>query len=222
MLKPIAVVVCSLSLITVGLVVPVRADLIISVESANVASGGTGTVDVFVTSTNNDSLGVTSLQFDISRISGASTLQFTNPQSNSFLGQSNYVFTGNSFDSINSVSFFGSPTTTVTPNDTLLGGDNTNDFTNVTLTSGQPYLLAALTVQSQTGAAVGDQFQISLDPSSSFLLSDFSPTAPYTSDPGTITISPPSVATPEPGTLTLLISGGGVLLLCRRRFRFKS
>lgn len=211
---------CGLSVVA-GAAVPAQADLIVTVGSANIPSGGTGTVDVYVTSTSNDMLGVTSLQFDISRISGASLLEFANPQSNSFLSQTNYVFAGDSFDYINSIPFFGPPFTTVTPNDTVSGGDNTNDFTNVTLTTGQPYLLAALTVQSQAGAPVGDLFSISLDPSSQFLLSDFATQVPYTSTPGTITISP-AFSTPEPATWTLLISGGSFLFWWRRRTQPRS
>ena len=79
-----------------------------------------------------------------------------------------YVFLGDSFDAQPPPSPVGSPGQTVYPNDTFTGADSTFSGNPVSLSSGNTYLLASLTVTTITGASpvVGDAFTISLVPAS--------------------------------------------------------
>ena len=198
---------------------PARADLVITGTSAQVYSGGTGTVDFFLTSDGPTyNLASFNLQLQINRISAGSFLQFTTSQTDPY-SLPNYVFSGNSFGQNNLPpgTFWSSPFTSFptnpngTPNDSISAGDSTNNGNNITVTPSNHFLLGEVQFQAAPGAAPGDSFQIVLVPSSSPPTSattnfqDNSSTfLDYTSTPATVT-----VATPEPSSL--LLAGMGSL-----------
>jgi hypothetical protein len=205
--------------------VPARADLIISIGNTSVAQGGTGTMDVFLTSTagsqapdlinnyafqlqiTNNALDNTQLAFSVNQDFGYISNASLNPA---------YLFLGDSFDSQPPPSPVGSPGQTVYPNDTFTGTDSTFSGNPVSLSSGNTYLLASLTITTLTNASpmIGDAFTISLVPTSGtgslfdnpntfFDNFDFNSGAelsatPFTSSAGTVSIV--AAAVPEPAS----------------------
>lgn len=226
--------------------VPVRAELVVTVNDASVAQGSTnGTVDVYLSSNNttgSDTFNTVGFQLVITNGPNDS-LTFNSTQNFDYLNASNYVFSGNSVDWASGQSSpppnGGSAGTTTYGNDTFTGFDQTNDLSTVSLNSSStPLLLASLTLTA-TGD-VGDRYTISLVPSSGNGSNDpsiggnantffdtqdssFNETAHvgFISNPGTITIVAASV--PEPGSLVLGLSAtamlGGVGAVRRRRGR---
>jgi hypothetical protein len=218
-----------------GFAVPVRAGLIISIESASVAQGGTGTVDVLVTSTASsgtpDLINNYGFQLQITNNGTDNTqLAFSANQDFGYISNASrnpaYLFLGDSSAAQPPPSSIGSPGQTVYPSDTFTGADSTFSGNPVSLSSGTTYLLASLTVTTLTGAApvVGDAFTISLVPTSGtgsmspntntfFDNFDFNngseiSATPFTSTSGTVSIV--SSAVPEP---TSIISGLTALLV---------
>lgn len=194
------------------------AALIVTIGSTNVYPGTSGTVDVYVRSTTGtDQLTVASLQFQITPASpGATGLSFTNPQSDSHLTAPGYIFLGNSAAFISGPLPSSTISTTVTPDDTFLGGDGTDDFSAV-LVPTTDRLLTRLDLSALLSA--GGSFQISLVPASGlggpftvFYDQNFNPIE-YNSTAGLIT-------TPEPATMvvfgSLALAGFGAV---RRRNR---
>jgi hypothetical protein len=105
----------------------------------------------------------------------------------------------------------------VYPNDTFTGADSTYSGNPVSLSSGNTYLLASLTVTTLTGASplVGDAFTISLVPTSNTFFDNFDfnsgselTATPFTSTSGTVNIV--AAAVPEPSSL---VTGLTVLLI---------
>jgi len=187
-----------------------RADIIVTIGSGTVAPGGTGRVDVFLSSTTSlppDSLSDVTAQFDITEVTGPGFLRFTPTQPDPF-ADSRYVFFGNSFDQNNALPLF-TVFTTITPNDTATGDDNTNNGSSVPLS--HSFLLGTLQFTADQALPPGDLFKISLDPKASTFLNGLTP-IPFSSNVGFI-----EVVVPEPGTLTLFLAGGGALWLARRR-----
>jgi hypothetical protein len=128
----------------------VRGDLIIDVGNTNIAVGGTGVIDVTITDTSSlgDNLALTGFQFQITPTDGTtSALAFSTSQANSGLTSSNYLFFGDSGDVEG-----GQPLGVATTPTTYTGGDNTADFTNVTVTSSTTFLLAQLDLSTLTGS----------------------------------------------------------------------
>ncbi|MFI5453931.1 MAG: hypothetical protein ACHRXM_00610 [Isosphaerales bacterium] len=200
--------------------VPARADFVISIGSPTIPQGGTGTLDVLLTST------AGSLSPDLLnnyaftlQITGPNELMFSTSQSFAYLTNSQYVFFGDSIDQMNTGSG-GTVSTSLTgyANDTFVGNDSTASGNPVSLTSANtatPVLLAALTLDA-TITSPGDSYSISLGPSSGdgsmntssktvFDVVDFANTGletssvPFTSTSGTVMIGPASV--PEPASL---------------------
>ena len=196
---------------------PARADLAISLSNTTVAPGGTGTMDITVTSNSSDTLSAFGLELLITPVgTPTSLLQFTSSQPD-FSGNPNYVFVG---ESALGPAFWSTPP--AYPNDTIFGGDiNSSGQGYVTIT-GTP-LLATVQFQAPPGATPGDMFQISLgnDRNFTYFQYDQNPLdlLKYTSTPGTVTIGT-SVAVPEPSTLPIVVLCGlSGLLWCYWRGR---
>jgi hypothetical protein len=227
----------SLVVVLVGFAVPARAgDLIISIGNASVAQGGTGTVDVLLTSTASsqaaDLINNYAFQLQITNNGADNTqLAFSGNQDFGYISNTTlnpaYLFLGNSFAAQPPPTPVGSPGQTVYPNDTFTGTDSTFSGNPVSLSSGNTYLLASLTVTTLTGASpvIGDAFTISLVPTSGtgslspntntyFDNFDFNNSGtelsatPFTSTSGTVNIV--SAAVPEPASI---ISGLTALLI---------
>jgi len=199
-----------------------RADLNIALSDVTLAPGGTGTMDITVTSNSSVTLSLFSLTLQITQMPGTTSfLTFTGgvdpPYSNS-----NYVFSNQSFNSDFGQPFWAPPFTTVYTNDSISGGDSADPTVGpgyVTITG----TLLLATVQFQAlGTNPGDQFQISLvpptyDPSNVSTQFDDQNGAllNYTSTGGTVTIT--SVV-PEPSSLTVVALSGlsGLLWCCWR------
>jgi len=232
-----------------GFAIPARAGLLISIGNASVAQGGTGTVDVLLTSTASsqapDLINNYGFQLQITNNGADNTqLAFSVNQDFGYISNSSlhpaYLFLGDSFDAQPPPSPVGSPGQTVYPNDTFTGADSTFSGNPVSLSSGNTYLLASLTVTTLTGASpvIGDAFTIGLVPTSGtgslfansntyFDNFDFNSgselsATPFTSTSGTVNIV--GTAIPEPasiisGLTALLILAGlhGVHLVRRSR-----
>jgi hypothetical protein len=167
--------ICSLVVALLGFAAPARADLIISIGSASVVQGGTGVVDFFLTSTSTpqspDLVNAYGFQVQITNAGMDNTqLAFSANQDFGYISNPTlippYVFLGDSFDAQPPPSPVGSPGQTVYPNDTFTGADSTFSGNPVSLSSGNTYLLASLTVTALTDASpvIGDSFKISLVP----------------------------------------------------------
>jgi hypothetical protein len=207
--------------------VPAQAALIISIESASVAQGGTGTVDVFLTSTASpgtpDLINNYGFQLQITNNGSDNTqLAFSTNQNFGYISNSSlnpaYLFLGDSFDAHPPPTPVGSPGKTVYPNDTFTGADSTFSGNPVSLSAGTTYLLASLTVTTLTGASpvAGDAFTISLVPTSgtgsvdantntffdnfNFNTGQEISATPFTSSSGTVDIVGASVV-PEPASI---------------------
>jgi hypothetical protein len=216
--------------------VPARADLVISIQDTSVAQGGTGTVDVYLTS--NAPIGTPDminsygfqLQITNNGVDGTQ-LAFSTNQDFGYVSATTspnppYVFLNDSNAAQSSPPFIGGPPTqTMYPNDTFTGTDFTFSNNPVSLSAGTTYLLASLTVTTATGAPpmASDSFTVSLVPPSGtgsvfagntfFDNFDYNSgseisATPFTSTSGTVTITPASI--PEPASI---ISGLTAVLL---------
>ena len=170
------------------------------------------------------------------QITGPHELEFSTSQSFDYLTSSQYVFAGDSNNQMTS-SPGGTVTTTVYSNDTFVGNDSTFSGNPVFLSSANtPVLLAALTLDA-TITSPGDSYTVSLIPASGngsinsstqtyFDLYNFNTgvetsAVPFTSTPGTVTISAATV--PEPSSmalaLTVILISMGVVGVRRLRRR---
>ncbi len=199
-----------------------QAAIIVTVSDATVTPGGTAFVDVFIRSSSTDPLQSFGFEHRITT-GGATRLEFVDPQPDPQLTNPDYVFLGDSFDQIN-VFPVGAVSTSSVPNDTFVGGDLTDSFADVTLTT-TSLLLASLQVTTNTllPPVLGDTFSVTFDDTSfntffvdsgfSFLTID-TINSDFT---GTVTV------VPEPSSLLLALLGlfGGIAWVGRRRRRAK-
>ncbi len=204
---------------------PSRADFVVSIGSTSIAQGGTGTIDVFLTSTASSSAPdlLNNLGFQL-QITGPSFLEFSSSQNFSYLNASNYVFFGDSNDSVTS-SPGGIVSTSFYTNDTFSGIDTTYSGNPISLNSSNtPVLLAVLTLDA-TNTNAGDSYTIGLVPPTgdgsintnsvtyfdnySFNTGTETSAVPYTSTPGTVTIIAASI--PEPSSIIMGLSGVALL-----------
>jgi hypothetical protein len=218
-----------------GLAVPAQAELIISIGSTSVMQGGTGTVDVTLTSTagplNPDLINGYAFQLQITNNGVDNTqLAFSANQDFGYISDTSltpaYVFLGDSSAAQPPPTAIGSAGPTVYPNDTFTGTDSTFSGNPVGISSSDTYLLAILTVTTLTGAppSIGDSFTISLVPTSGsgsmsdnpnmyFDTFDFKTgmeisATSFTSTSGTVNIM--GAAVPEPASV---VSGLTALLI---------
>lgn len=203
--------------LVLGSAATTRADLLVRIEDKLVAEGGNTFVDVFVSSTdpNGDRLASFGFEFLITP-TGPRRLEFVNPQSDAQLGLPDYVFFGNSADVADMVAVGAVSSTAGGTNDRFVGGDDTADGSAVMVTGER--LLARLDLTAATGSAPipGDTFLIALTPEGggfSLFLDDAGAAIPFTSAPGTVTVT----VVPEPGCCLLLMAGGMLVPLIRRR-----
>jgi hypothetical protein len=214
---------------------PAQAGFVISIGSPTIPQGGTGTLDMFLTGNASPSSPdlLNNYAFTL-QITGPNELQFSPSQSFDYLTSSQYVFAGDSTNQMTS-SPGGTVATTVYGNDTFVGNDSTFSGNPVSLSSANtPVLLAALTLDA-TITSPGDSYTVSLIPASGngsmsgssqtfFDVFNFgtgveTSAVPFTSTPGTVTISAATV--PEPASivsgLTALLILAGVHGVCRIR-----
>ncbi len=198
-----------------------RAGFIITGGNTTVAAGGTGTVDFTITSDNPtvDNLAIFNMELLITTKTGTSFLQFT-ASTPDFSGDSSYVFLGNSGAG---AGFWAPPSSTSTSNDTIAGGDFTNDGSGVLI--GQSYLLARVQFQADPNASNGDSFNISLvaDPGQTWFQDASGNNITYTSTAATVRVESQEPqggqSAPEPSSLVLLGTGALTGLLYWRRGR---
>ena len=213
------------TLLWLSMAADARADLVVTGGTGTAtADGGIGSVDFTISSTTGtDTLSSFNVQLQISVLSGGSFLQFTNAQPDPY-ARANYVFSGNSFGAANGLPFWGPPTTTVTPNDTISGGDLTNNGGFVTISHTPGSLLMSVQFQAAAGASVGDSFRIALVPSSgsgsgqTFFDDQNSNAVNYTSTAAVVTLSAPT-STPEPSSFALTGLASLGFMFYRRRSR---
>lgn len=151
-----------------------RGDVFITYSGQTISPGGTGYIDVFVSSnapaTAPDLIDSFSVRFQITPLSGSVVdgLQFLDPQSDAQLAMPNYLFAG---DSLFSPGPTGAVSTTLNTNDTFIAGDGTISGNGRALDlSVAPFLLFRLDLAA-ANAVAGDKFNISVvnDASTSFL-----------------------------------------------------
>lgn len=197
----------------------VRADLVINTVSsaANYNVGDTGSVSVFVHSTNAPNDALDSFLFDLNISGGGVT--FSIPQSESFLTNSNYVFYQRSANialslPATSVSNAGATLTLADVSYDLTPGPTLgNPMPRTILGANSPFLLGTFTF---TANAVGN-YSIGLDPSSSFSDVNFN-TFGYTASSANFSVS----AVPEPSSFVLAsLTAAGCLLARRRRKKIR-
>lgn len=210
---------------------PAVGDIIVEIQDTSIAAGGTGFIDVLISSTGTDNLFLTSYHFEITGSIANGDLQFrpdafqTNVQQ-SVVAPIPYVFAGDT----DAGNFFATRQDPVLTQ--IIGSDSTSSGTGISLTSTQA-LLARLQVEHITGtplAAVGDTFTVTLinndngtpvdftDDSTQFLDDNFDNLtidALSYSGSGTITIT--SAAVPEPSTFAVL--GFATITIVSRRWR---
>ncbi len=199
-----------------------RAAIIVDVLDATITAGGSGFVDVLISSTGTDTLDFASYDFQISLVGGPlSTLQFSNPQDLTEIGFGNYVFEGDAgainVDTLNNSQFVAD------------AGTISTNGVGLTLAT---RLLARLEVESVLGLgqtpamANGEQFLISLLNSGDTLFIDHLGN-PLTIDvssftnTGLITLQG-AAAVPEPSSLGLCAIGAAVMGWRMRRQRSKT
>lgn len=193
--------------------------ILLRYSGSTITAGGSGFVDVFVSSDAAvgapDVLDSFSAHFLIAPVGGAPAtgLQFVNPQSDSQLGQSNYVFFGDSL----TPPPLGLVSSATNTNDTYIGGDATVSGAGVSLDSGSGEKLLFRLDLSAALATGGSQYTLALlnsgstsflDPAFNALTIDSSAFAPITL----------TAAVPEPSSCCIAAAVlVGFVLRARRR-----
>jgi hypothetical protein len=216
------------ALILIGLTTPPsRADLTVTLDNVTLAAGGTGMMNISITSDSSvalDTLSSFGLELMISPVgTPASILTFTETQADP-MANPNYVFPTQSTDVALGIPFWSVPTTPP-PITTISGGDEDNfgaSYVSIPSATGEPGTYLA-TVQFASpmggGAPAGDMFQISLVPDAGLTYFDDQNgnALNYSVVGGLVTIGPSSVPEPSTMTLTLVGLGGSLGLWWRRR-----
>ena len=193
-----------------------RASLVITLGDATVASGGTATIGIGITSNSADTLSGFNFELLITPVGSpppTGLLSFADSQPNT-VGNPNYVFFGQS--GIGSNVF--PPSTTNYADDTITGGDFAGAAAVVIPPgAGGPFsFLADVQFQPVFGMN-GDTFQVSLviDPNQTFFDDANGNALGFSSNVGQVMIA----TVPEPSSLTLaaLSSLGGLVYFWRRR-----
>jgi hypothetical protein len=210
------------AIVVVGLVLPARAGLIVTVSIGNTTMlpGGTGTMDVMMTGV--DKLQNFNLDFTITS-SWPGLVTFTPPAGpEPFTDSANYVFKGDSAVWEFSSFFFGVPTAT-----TINGADATSIGDNVVIDPDSSKLVATLYLTASPTAMAGQWAAIALDPANPPAFTYFDGdtnqvTYDYSSTGGVVTIG---AAVPEPSSIGLflgILGVGSVVTRYRARRRRKS
>jgi hypothetical protein len=198
--------------------------------------GGTADVYFYITGSSSENLASFQLQLQITPVA-AGQLQFAHVdpsasppiylQSDSFISNSNYVFSGNS-TATSPFTFWNSTSTTIYPDDTITGGDTgasgfTQTFPNPNTTDGR-YLLAGVQVVAGPGTAPGESFVISLVQDSTYF--DDTDGNPLDYSYAFAPVDIENATVPEPSSLVLATGMGGLVSLVscwrsRRKARFQ-
>lgn len=172
-------------------------------------------MDVMIQS-NTQGLQLYDFVFSISTL-GATRLEFIDPQSDSQLTDTEYVFFGDSVNAIDALPV-GNVTTSLLPNDTFSGFDFTDSLDDVSLTSDRLLARLDLTTLTALAPSAGDTFTVSLDELSLTLEDSFGDALTINSVDskffGTVTIT--AAAIPEPSSAVLLGVGVVGMFLVRR------
>lgn len=180
------------------------ADIILTItpNAAVYSPGDSGSLDIFISGQNDE---LDAFLFGVN-ITGGSGVVFDDPQNESFLNDSDYVFFGRSSNFINT-----NPSTFVDPglanvtiadlSDDGLGGSDPYVFNN------DQRLLAQLTFSILSGGT----YEFTIDPTSSFSDAAFA-TINYTSNPASFNVA----AVPEPSSWIVLTLGGILPVVFRR------
>lgn len=187
----------------------VRADVVISIQSVQVAAGGSVYFDVTATANPEFNLDNFGLKLEITSANGR-VLSFVDPQLNPHVSDGDYVLFGNSDGYEAIISGVDS---------TIYTGADLRADKNIAMPLGATArLLARIEVTTLTGDAplVGDEFLVSVVAGTSFF-DEGDVSIDFTANDGTITVT----AVPEPATSAVL---GVVAIgaLFARRIRRKS
>lgn len=197
-----------------------RAEMIITIGGGSIDPGGSLTLDIGIESdAPPENLAEYELILQITPLtgSGGSSLQFVDPNSETYLEDADYVFAATS----ESIAFDESTGLLVSPSEISYydaSVDGAGFLLNVPVTSGQK--LATVTVSHVLGGAspqevAGDQFTFAAGPNTFFANTDSFDELGYQFVSGTVTVN--AVAIPEPSSVALLMVCGGGLLVRRRR-----
>jgi hypothetical protein len=220
---------------------PARAGLVVSIGSTSIVQGGTGSIDVYLSSTASPSMPdqINDYSFTLQILpEGTGNLEFSASQSFGYLNSSQYVFFGDSADYIAGtispppVGGFSFTSSGGYNNDSFLGFDNTHSFNPVSLsTSSGQVLLATLSLDASITSA-GETFTIALVPdmgsgssnggaSTYFNVVDSNfnelSAVPFTSSSGAVTII--TSAVPEPASIVGCLTAAAIAFLASRRHR---
>ena len=186
--------------------------ILVEVGDASISEGGTGYVDVLISSDSSSALGDWYFKAEITSTSAG--LTFADPQT-SIDGESNYVFFGAS-------AFYDS--SAVSPFTELNAGDS-HASSSVTLSSSKKLLSRLFLTHTDPGSSVGNTFNIALgtvDSTDSGFSSHQDPTigsyyasSDVTLTAGTVTIV--AAAVPEPTSISAFILVGATLGFRRRK-----
>lgn len=195
-------------LIAIALMGEAQAGFIIKIQNASLTSGGSGAIDVLISSNATDSLGRFSTQFKIEQISGSGVLEFAAAQSDSerTATSPNYVFLGKLGNG-----YVSAPG--ITDKTTITHGDRGTE--NVAVVG--DLLLARLELQHISPVATDAQYRVSLVNSTQTftrLLDGTGQTIDVSSfsNSGIVTIT----AVPEPTSSMLTLLGLGSIALGKK------
>lgn len=219
--------------------VSAQASLVISVGSTSISQGGTGSIDVYLSSTASssapDQFNDYAFMLEIMP-NTVGNLAFSSSQSFAYLDIPNYIFHGNSADYVAGLTspppIGGFPETSVYANDSFLGFDNAQNFSPVSLSTNSGQVLLATLSLNALQTSAGESFTIALVPTSgsgsmlsgaasyfNVVDSNFNELSavPFASTSGTVNII--ASAVPEPASVVSGLIGALLLVACRRRAR---
>ncbi len=218
---------CLAAVLACLMALPARAGLVISVGSTSINQGGTGSINVYLSSTANPAMPDQINDYTFTLQITANTvgdLAFSETQSFAYLSSPQYVFYNDSADYIAGMNspppVGGTPFTSIYNNDSFVGFDNTNSFNPVSLSTASGQVLLATLNLDATITSVGESFTVALVPSfgsgsqtggaSSYFnvvdsgFNELSAT-PFTSTSGTVSII--ASAIPEPASIVCALTG---------------
>lgn len=206
-----------------------RADLIITIPDVVVSPGGSGFLDVIVSSNGTDSFQNYFLDFSVNGpAQAASPINFVEsaipPISAPQVFESNYIFFDDSAEAVSPIGIDFASESSLFPgtNDLINVMDETDSFADrtIALADGE-FLLARLNFVAPLNATPGNVYDVSLDFDPMDLtefLDEFGDPVVFTPpSSGSITIS--AAAVPEPSTFAVMGCGLGCFLIHRRRKR---
>ncbi len=212
-------ILCAIALICSLCIANAKAGIIVEVGDASISAGGTGYVDVLVSSDGSDVLDSFSILAEISGSASNGSLIFDSTTID-VVGESNYVFSSDPSSGGQIIFVDADPPAFSTQ---VSVSDSTETFSGVTLNSSTK-LLARLALSHSTvtaSAAVGDTFTITLiNTTGSSIDTQFfdiggSPIAISTNNVGTVTIT--AAAVPEPSSFLVLLTLGTAVGIRRGR-----